>query len=382
MGLVLSSFIWSFAPKRRSETVRVPEKFKDKDRKPYGFTAEITLKSGRVIGAKGYSLRAFLIYSQATNTAVGIVSRRAFFSKHDIFYLTMLNQSSIMVSMNRLSTKQRARVLAALVEGNSIRATVRMTGVAKNTVAKLLVDVGRACAEFQDEALRDLTCKRIQCDEIWSFCYAKQKNVPEALRGEFGYGDVWTWVGMDADTKLVVSWLVGLRDARYASAFIEDLASRLSSRVQLTTDGLKAYLEAVEGAFGCDIDYAQLVKMYGEPKGEKTSEHKYSPPNCTGARREKINGNPDQRHISTSYIERQNLTMRMSMRRFTRLTNGFSKKVENLEAAVALHFMYYNFCRIHRTLRVTPAMEAGVTDKLWSLEDVAELLVKDERKSN
>lgn len=273
--------------------------------------------------------------------------------------------------MNKLSRQKRVQVLAALVEGNSIRSTVRMTGVAKNTVVKLLADIGLVCAKYQDKVLRNITCKRVQCDEIWSFCYAKQKNVPEDKKGKFGFGDVWTWTAIDSDTKLIISYYIGLRNAEHARAFIYDLKNRLASRVQLTTDGLKAYLEAVDEAFGADIDYAMLVKLYGK---EKEGESRYSPPKCIGAKREQVAGNPDKKHISTSYVERQNLTMRMSMRRFTRLTNGFSKKVENLEHAISLHFMYYNFVRIHRTLKVTPAMEAGITNNLWSLEDIVKLL--------
>lgn len=273
--------------------------------------------------------------------------------------------------MNKLSIERRARILGCLVEGNSLRATARMTDSAKNTVVKLLVDIGKACAEYQNEALRNLSCKRLQCDEIWSFCYAKDKNVPESKKGQFGYGDVWTWTAICADTKLVPSWLVGDRGIETATIFLEDLASRLSHRVQLTTDGHRVYLGAVEGVFGIDIDYAMLVKLYGEitPEGQR----KYSPAECIGCKPEIIRGNPDPRHISTSYAERQNLTMRMSMRRFTRLTNAFSKKVENLAHAVSLHFMYYNFARIHRTLRVTPAMEAGISDHVWSLEEIAVL---------
>jgi len=273
--------------------------------------------------------------------------------------------------MNKASRQKRVQVIAALVEGNSIRSTIRMTGVAKNTVVKLLADIGSVCAEYQDKALRNLTCKRIQCDEIWSFCYAKQKNVPEDKKDVFGYGDVWTWTALDPDSKLIALYLVGLRNAEYASVFMNDLADRLTHKVQLTTDGLKAYLEAVDGAFGADIDYAQLVKLYGQ---ENAGAGRYSPPKVTGTRQQKIIGKPDRQHISTSFVERQNLTMRMSMRRFTRLTNAFSKKVENLEHAVALHFMYYNFVRIHKSLRVTPAMEAGVTDRLWEIEDIVKLL--------
>jgi len=283
----------------------------------------------------------------------------------------MLDRSSIMVIMNRLSIEKRARILSCLVEGNSIRATSRMIGVSKNTVTKLLVDVGSACAEYQNEVLRDLPCKRVQADEIWSFCYSKQKNVPEEKRGEFGYGDVWTWTAICADTKLVPSWLIGSRNTETATVFIKDLASRLANRVQLTTDGHKPYLEAVEEAFGADIDYAMLHKIYGnDSEGQK----RYSPAQCIGTDGKVIEGNPDAKHISTSYAERQNLTMRMSMRRFTRLTNAFSKKVENLAHAVSLHFMYYNFGRIHKTLRITPAMEAGVSDHVWSLEEIAGLV--------
>lgn len=272
--------------------------------------------------------------------------------------------------MNKLSQEKRTQVVAALVEGNSIRSTVRMTGVAKNTVVKLLVDLGRACDEYQRKALIGLKTRRIQCDEIWSFVYAKEKNAPEALKAQGKAGDVWTWTALDADSKLIVSWLVGGRDAGYAYAFMDDVASRLSGRVQLTTDGHKAYLEAVEGAFGMDVDFAQLVKLYGEaPEAEK----RYSPAKCIGCRRENVTGNPDPAHVSTSFVERQNLTMRMSMRRFTRLTIAFSKKIENLEAAVALHFMWYNFGRVHQTLRVTPAMEAGVTDHVWTLAEIVAL---------
>ena len=281
--------------------------------------------------------------------------------------------------MNRLSKEKRIAVIASLVEGNSIRSTVRMTGVAKNTVAKLLVDAGVACAEYQDKVLRNLSCKKIQCDEFWAFCYAKEKNVPEDKKDVFGYNDVWTWTAIDSESKLAVSWLVGLRNAEWAKPFMKDVSERLAHRVQLTTDGLKVYLEAVDEAFGADIDYAQLVKLYAQ---EDAGAGRYSPPKCNGTKKQTINGKPDKRHVSTSYIERQNLTMRMSMRRFTRLTNAFSKKVENLERAVALHFMYYNFCRIHQTLRVTPTMEAGVTDKLWNIEDIVKLIEERENKKS
>jgi hypothetical protein len=277
--------------------------------------------------------------------------------------------------MNRLTTSKRAEVIRCLVEGNSIRSTVRITGVAKNTVTKLLVDLGAVCSAYQDEHLRNLPCQRIQVDEIWSFTYAKAKNVPTAKAAPIGAGDTWTWTAICADTKLVPCWLVGPQDGEYALAFIDDLRQRLANRVQLTSDGLKAYLEAVEESFGNDIDYAILVKLYGSD-GEgapNSSQRKYSPGHCTGTRDAMITGRPDPKHISTSFAERNNLTMRMAMRRFTRLTNAFSKKLTNHEAAVALHFMHYNFVRIHQTLRITPAMAAGVTDRLWSVEDIVAL---------
>lgn len=274
--------------------------------------------------------------------------------------------------MNKLSIEKRAQIIGMLVEGNSMRAVSRMADCSINTVTKLLVDVGQACWVYQHETLRDLSCKKIQCDEIWSFCYAKEKNVPQDHKGEWGYGDVYTWTAIDADTKLVPSFLVGRRDAGFANIFVKDLASRLKNKVQLTTDGHRAYLAAVEDAFGGDIDYAMLVKTYGSPESTK-DQRRYSPAECTGIDKIKIEGAPDPSHVSTSYVERQNLTMRMSMRRFTRLTNGFSKKVENLECAVALHFMYYNFARVHKTLRVTPAMEAGIADHVWTLEEIVGL---------
>ncbi len=273
--------------------------------------------------------------------------------------------------MNKLPAEDRAQILHLLCEGNSIRAVTRITGKSKNTVVKLLVDAGKACTEYHDTHVRGLTAKRIQCDEIWSFTYAKQKNVATAKAAPAHAGDTWTWTAIDADSKLVVSWLVGGRDSEYAMAFMDDLAGRLENRVQLTTDGHKAYLEAVEGAFGGDIDYAMLVKLYGAaPEGQR----RYSPAECIGARKMPVEGKPDRQHVSTSYVERQNLTMRMHMRRFTRLTNGFSKKVENHAHSVALHFMYYNFVRIHKTLRVTPAMAAKVTDRLWEMADIVRVL--------
>jgi IS1 family transposase len=273
--------------------------------------------------------------------------------------------------MNRLSTEDRARILHLLCEGMSIRAITRLTGASKNTVTKLLIDAGKACAAYHDANVRAVPAKRVQLDEIWSFTYAKQKNVPTAKAAPEAAGDTWTWTAIDADSKLIVSYLVGGRDAEYAMWFMDDLASRLANRVQLTSDGHKAYLEAVEGAFGCDVDYAQLVKMYGPTI---TAPGRYSPAECTGAKKVRVTGSPDPQEVSTSYVERQNLTMRMHMRRFTRLTNAFSKKVENHAYAVALHMMYYNFVRIHKTLRVTPAMAAGVSDRLWEIGDIAALV--------
>jgi IS1 family transposase len=272
--------------------------------------------------------------------------------------------------MNKLSSAKRVQVIKALVEGMGINAVCRVTDVSKNTVLKLLADIGNACAIYQDKVFRDLPCKRIECDEIWSFCFAKQKNVREEKQGVFGYGDVYTWVAIDADTKLVPSWLVGRRDGVSAMEFIKDLASRLANRVQLTTDGHKAYLNAIEETFGSEIDYAMLIKVYG---GEQ-SDVRYSPAECLGTMKERISGNPDKELVSTSYVERQNLTMRMSMRRFTRLTNAHSKKIENHLHAIALHYMHYNFVRIHQSLRCSPAMAAGVSKTLWSIEDIVALL--------
>ena len=272
--------------------------------------------------------------------------------------------------MNKLSTEKRTQIVSCLVEGNSLRATARMCDVAFNTVLKFIPEIGEACSEYQDKVFHNLKCKRIQCDEIWSFCYAKEKNVPQDKSSQFGYGDIWTWVALDADTKLVPSFCVGNRDAKTAKIFMDDLASRLANRVQLTTDGYKIYLQAVENAFGGDIDYAMLVKVY---ENSNEQEKRYSPAKCTGAETKKISGNPDPKKISTSFVERQNLTMRMSIRRLTRLTNGFSKKVENHIHHLSLYYMYYNFCRVHKTLRVTPAMEAGITDHVWSLEEVIKL---------
>jgi IS1 family transposase len=272
--------------------------------------------------------------------------------------------------MNKLNKEKRTQIISALVEGNSLRATARMCDVAFNTVLKLLPQIGHACEQYQRRVLVNLPCTKIQCDEIWSCCYAKEKNVPEDKIG-IGYGDVWTWTSICADTKLVPSWRVGDRNAWNAQHFMYDLASRLKNRVQLTTDGHKTYLLAVDLAFGQEVDYAMLVKLYGSDPGHDS---RYSPAQCIGTREIGITGNPNPRHISTSYVERQNLTMRMNMRRFTRLTNAFSKKLENHRHAVALHFMHYNFCRVHQTLRVTPAMEAGIADHVWSIEEVVGLL--------
>ena len=271
--------------------------------------------------------------------------------------------------MNKLPLAKRTRILAMLSEGSSMRSISRVADVSINTVSKLLVEAGEAALALHDETVRNVKASRIQCDEIWSFCYAKDKNVASAKAAPDGAGDVWTWTAIDADTKLMVSYFVGDRSGESAMVLMDDLAARLSNRVQLTTDGHKAYLDAVEGAFGCDVDYAQLVKMYGSVGG-KSAEVRYSPAECTGIRKVRVEGNPDVKHVSTSHVERMNLSIRMQNRRFTRLTNAFSKKLDNHIHALALYFAFYNFCRIHKTLRVTPAMAAGVTDRLWSLEDI------------
>ena len=280
-----------------------------------------------------------------------------------------------MVSMNTLTTAKRTAVVRCLVEGNSIRATVRITGVAKNTVTKLLVDLGAACSEYQDRVLRDLPCRYVQADENWSFCNAKARNVPVEHRDDPAWGDVWTWTTIDRETKLVPSWYVGDRSSAAAIVLMDDLRSRLAGRIQLTTDGHKAYMEAVEGTFGGDVDYARLIKLYGK---DPRDDHKYSPATCIGSTVDPISGAPDPSEIVTSHVERQNLTMRMGMRRFTRLTNAFSRKVENLAAAVSLHFMYYNFARPHMSLATpyprTPAMAAGVSDHVWRIEEIVALL--------
>lgn len=279
--------------------------------------------------------------------------------------------------MNKLPIEKRVQIINLLVEGSSLRSTSRIADVSINTVTKLLVNVGRACEKFHNETVVNVNSKRVQGDEIWSFVYGKQKNVPEGMEDQAG--DVWTWTAIDADTKLVMSWLVGSRDADTANTFMADVAKRIKNRVQLTTDGYKPYLEAVTDAFGSQIDFAQLVKMYGN-EGGHSNEKKYSPAECTGSIKNLISGNPDEFHISTSYAERQNLTMRMHMRRFTRLTNAFSKKIENHCYAIALHFVYYNFVKQHKTLRVTPAMAASLTKRFMSIEDIANLVPEDQSK--
>src|SRR5450830_1447628 len=278
-----------------------------------------------------------------------------------------------MLGMNKLPVAKRVQILSMLVEGSSLRSISRVCGVSINTVTKLLVDAGTVCAAFHAANVKDVKAKRIQCDEIWSFCYAKNKNVPTAKRKDVAYGDVWTWTGLDADSKLIVSWMVGGRDSDYAMGLMDDLRSRLANRVQLTCDGHKAYLEAVEGAFGGDVDYAMLVKIFGA--SPESMKGRYSPAECTGIRKERIEGNPDPKHVSTSYAERQNLTMRMHMRRFTRLTNAFSKKFENHMHMVALYTVWYNFVKQHKTLKgISPAMAAGLSETLWSMTDLAEMI--------
>ncbi len=277
-----------------------------------------------------------------------------------------------MFSMNKLTSAKRAHILTLLCKGSSMRSISRIADVSINTVTKLLEDAGEACAKHHDETVRNVRSKRVQCDEIWSFNYAKAKNVATAKAAPQDAGDLWTWTALDAENKLIVSYLVGGRDAGYAHEFMQDVAARLAGRVQLTTDGHKAYLDAVEGAFGIDVDYAQLIKIYGA--SPESAKGRYSPADCTGIRKERVTGSPEKAHVSTSYVERQNLTMRMSMRRFTRLTNAFSKKVENHEHMVALYTTWYNFVRQHKTLRCSPAMAAGLSTTLWSMEDVVALI--------
>ncbi len=273
--------------------------------------------------------------------------------------------------MNKLPIHKRAQILNMLCEGSSMRSISRIADVSINTVTKLLVDAGTACNAYHNEHVKGLTIKKVQADEIWSFCYAKEKNVPAEKQGEFGYGDVWTFTAIDADSKLIISWHVGSRDADNAAMFMNDVAARLANRIQLTTDGHKMYLNAVENAFGSEIDFAQLVKIY---KSVPSNETRYSPAKYVGADKTRINGNPDIKDVSTSHVERQNLTMRMSMRRFTRLTNAFSKKLQNHYHALSLYFMFYNFVRIHKSLSITPAMAAKLTDHLWTMEDIVALI--------
>lgn len=287
-----------------------------------------------------------------------------------------LDRSSIIASMNRLTNADRTRILACLVEGTSVRATCRITGFAKATVLKLLLEIGEVCEAFHDATARGLRSERIQADEIWSFCYAKDKNLPDHMRGQPDVGSVWTWTALDSDSKFMVSWYVGSRDAKCATRFMHDLAGRLGNRVQLTTDGHAVYERAVESAFGWNVDYAMLVKHYGNPRD---GEARYSPCECLGADKVPVIGQPVMEDICTSHVERSNLSMRMGMRRFTRLTNGFSKKMANLRAAVALYMVHYNFCRIHKTLRVTPAMEIGLVKRVWDLSDLVALLEGQEK---
>jgi len=282
--------------------------------------------------------------------------------------------------MNKLSLEKRSQILNVLCEGMGINAATRITGSSKNTVLKLLADIGSACAKYQDEAHRNLKLKRIECDEIWSFVGMKQKNVPVEHQSEFGIGDVYTWTAIDAETKFIPCWHVGTRDADSAYDFIHDLASRLEDRVQLTTDGHKAYINAIEESFGPDIDFAQLIKLYGNAGMTKEDQRRYSPAECSGTEKRRITGNPDMENVSTSYVERQNLTMRMHMRRFTRLTNAFSKKLENHMHALSLYFMFYNYCKIHKSLRITPAMAAGLTDHVWDMTDIVNLIPEVEPK--
>lgn len=282
--------------------------------------------------------------------------------------------------MNKLSIEKRSQIIAVLCEGMGINAATRITDVSKNTVLKLLADVGSACALYQDKNHRNLSLKRIECDEIWSFVGMKQKNVPVEQQGELGVGDVYTWTGIDAETKFIPCWHVGTRDALSTNIFITDLASRLNNRIQLTTDGHKAYIEAVESAFGHDVDFAQLIKLFGNAGMTKEDHRRYSPAECSGTEKRRISGNPEMESVSTSYVERQNLTMRMHMRRFTRLTNAFSKKLENHMHAISLYFMFYNYCKIHKSLRITPAMAAGLTDHVWEIVDIVNLIPEEEPK--
>jgi IS1 family transposase len=322
--------------------------------------------------------KVFFQINATTGNVASITTTRLDYTQQNnakscISWLTTACPRKHNTHMNKLSTEKRAQILHCIVEGNSLRATARLTDTAINTVVNLMIDAGKACSAYQDKAMRNLKCKRLQCDEIWSFCGAKEKNASFEKKQQ-GWGDVWTWTALDAETKLVPCWFIGNRDATAAYHFMCDLAGRLANRVQLTTDGFKSYVNAVEEAFGGAIDYAQLQKIYGAPGSTNNAEIRYSPAQCMGAKKAVISGEPSHRHVSTSQTERQNLSMRMGMRRFTRLTNAFSKKLENLEHNVALYFMHYNFCRIHQTLRVTPAMEAGIADHVWNLEEIVRLL--------
>ncbi len=282
--------------------------------------------------------------------------------------------------MNKLTKDKRISILSLLVEGSSMRSISRITGVSINTVAKLLVDAGNACSDYHDKAVRNVRAGRVQVDEIWSFCYSKEKNVSSAKAAPEFSGDVWTWTALDSDSKLIVSYVIGDRSTATALAFMDDLKARLADRVQLTSDGHNVYREAVETVFGREVDFAQLIKLYGKPEGEAATESRYSPGECTGTKKRRVVGNPDQTLISTSHVERHNLTMRMSMRRFTRLTNAFSKRIENHVHMLALYFVHYNFCRIHKTLRTSPAMAAGITNKLRSIEWIVDLIDAREAK--
>jgi IS1 family transposase len=296
--------------------------------------------------------------------------------KGAISFPKMLDRSSIkwyLWPMNKLSKEERAKIIGCLVEGCSLRSTERMTGFSKKAIARLQVEIGKACMDYSDKVMRDLPCKVLQVDELWSFCYCKERNVPEVENQNEGIGDAWVWIALDAENKLIPAYHVGKRTPNDAYVFLGDLKKRLANRVQLTSDGSFAYLQAVSVTFNDDIDYSQLVKLYGKPQ---FNDSRYSPPVCVGARKKKMIGNPDRNLISTSFIERQNLTIRMQSRRFTRLTNAFSKKLENHKMACALHFFHYNFCRIHQTLRVTPVMQAGIENHVWSIVEIADLLEK------
>lgn len=285
--------------------------------------------------------------------------------------LTMLDRSSIMMCMNRLNLEKRCSVIRCLVDGCSVRATTRITGVAKNTIQKLTRDLGEACLNFQDHMLQDLPCQRLQVDEVWNFCYAKDKNLPDNMKGMPGVGSMWTWTALCDTTKLLVSWQLGARDAATAYQFMADIQSRLANRVQLSADGNTTYLEAVESTFGAAIDFGQIVKIYGN--ADSKPETRYSPAKCLGTKRKRVTGDPAQEHISTSYVERQNLNIRMQNRRFTRLTNAFSKKADMLAYSIAIMFSYHNFVRKHQTIKTTPAVKAGIVDRVWSIENLVEL---------